>query len=102
MKLNRTIDYIRDYLGENLSLTRLFGVACFSKYHFHPIFRNFLGETVNAVVRRVRLEKAVLLLTMDGDKSVLDIALDCGSPVKKISLEEDMKSQPGCLDNAGF
>ncbi|MGA8130168.1 MAG: GyrI-like domain-containing protein, partial [Syntrophobacteraceae bacterium] len=42
------------------------------------IFRTLLGETVNRYVRRVRLEKAVRMLTFDKDKSIIDIALDCG------------------------
>lgn len=77
-RLNRTIDYIHDHLGEDLNLTRLARVACFSKYHFHRIFRTFLGETVNEYVGRVRLEKAVRMLTLDGEKSILEIVLDCG------------------------
>ena len=77
-RLNRVIDYIRDHLGEELNLTRLARVACFSKYHFHRIFRTLLGETVNEYARRVRLEKAVRMLTLEVDKSILEIALDCG------------------------
>ncbi|MGP7982071.1 MAG: helix-turn-helix domain-containing protein, partial [Syntrophobacteraceae bacterium] len=77
-RLNRTLDYIRDNCTEDLTLTKLAKVACFSKYHFHRIFRTLLGETVNRYVRRVRLEKAVRMLTFDKDKSIIDIALDCG------------------------
>ncbi|EFK05717.1 bacterial transcription activator, effector binding domain protein [delta proteobacterium NaphS2] len=77
-RLNRTIDYIHNHLGEDLNLTSLARIACFSKYHFHRIFSTFLSETVNEYVRRVRLEKAVRMLTLDRDKSVLEIALDCG------------------------
>jgi AraC family transcriptional regulator len=77
-RLNRTLDYIRDHCAEDLTLAKLARVACFSKYHFHRIFRTLLGETVNRHVRRVRLEKAVRMLTFDKDKSIIDIALDCG------------------------
>ena len=77
-RLNRTLDYIRDHCAEDLTLAKLAKVACFSKYHFHRIFRTLLGETVNRHVRRVRLEKAVRMLTFDKDKSIIDIALDCG------------------------
>ena len=76
--MNRTLDYIRDHFGEELNLTELAKVACFSKYHFHRIFHELLGETVNQHVRRVRLERAVRMLTLDKDKSVVNIALDCG------------------------
>ncbi len=77
-RLNRTLDYIRDNFTEDLTLAKLAKVACFSKYHFHRIFRTLLGETVNRHVRRVRLERAVRMLTLDKDKSIIDIALDCG------------------------
>jgi len=77
-RLNRAIDYIRDHFAEELNLTKLAEVACFSKYHFHRIFRTLLGETVSDFVRRIRLEKAVGMLTLDKDKSIIDIALDCG------------------------
>ena len=77
-RLNRVIDYIHAHLGEDLSVARLADVASFSKYHFHRIFRTFLGETVNEYVRRIRIEKAVRMLTLDHDKSILEIALDCG------------------------
>ena len=77
-RLNRTIDYIRDHYAEELNLTKLAEVACFSKFHFHRIFRALIGETVNEFVRRVRLEKAVHMLTLDKYKSIINIALDCG------------------------
>ncbi|HIJ68199.1 MAG TPA: AraC family transcriptional regulator [Deltaproteobacteria bacterium] len=77
-RLNRTLDYIRDNFTEDLTLAKLAKVACFSKYHFHRIFRTLLGETVNRYVRRVRLERAVRMLTLDKDKSIVEIALDCG------------------------
>ena len=77
-RLNRTLDYVRDHFAEDLTLTKLAKVACFSKFHFHRIFHAVLGETVNQYVRRVRLEKAARMLTHNKDQSIIDIALDCG------------------------
>ena len=77
-RLNRTLDYVRDHFAEDLTLAKLAKVACFSKFHFHRIFRTLLGETVNQYVRRVRLEKAARMLTYNKDQSIIDIALDCG------------------------
>ncbi len=76
--MNRSLDYIRAHFGEELNLSVLAKVACFSKYHFHRLFRALLGETVNEHVRRIRLERAVRMLTLDKDKSIVNIALDCG------------------------
>ena len=34
-RLNRTIDYIQNHYDEDLNLTKLAEIACFSKFHFH-------------------------------------------------------------------
>ncbi len=78
MRINRTMDYIQAHCAEDLSLERLASIACFSKFHFHRIFRAMVGETLNDYVQRVRLEKSLRLLTTDRDKSITDIALECG------------------------
>ena len=77
-RLNRTIDYIHSHSHEELNLERLAEVACFSKFHFHRIFRAILGETVNEYVQRIRLEKALGQLILSKYKSITEIALDCG------------------------
>jgi AraC family transcriptional regulator len=77
-RLNRTIDYIHSHSHEDLNLDRLAEVACFSKYHFHRIFKAILGETVNEYVQRIRLEKALSQLILNKFKSITEIALDCG------------------------
>jgi len=78
LRLNRVIDYIQNHYAEDLNLTKLAEIACFSRYHFHRVFRALVGETVNEFVRRVRLERAVHKLIMDKYKSITDIALECG------------------------
>jgi len=77
-RLNRTIDYIHQHSHENLSLDTLADVACFSKFHFHRIFKAILGETVNEFVQRIRLEKAFGQLMLHRYKPITDIALDTG------------------------
>ncbi|MBW2408556.1 MAG: AraC family transcriptional regulator [Deltaproteobacteria bacterium] len=77
-RLNRTIDYIHSHSHEDLNLDRLADVACFSKYHFHRIFKAILGETANEYVQRIRLEKALSQLILNKFKSITEIALDCG------------------------
>lgn len=52
------IDHIADNLDGDLSLERLSGIACFSPYHFHRIYRSIAGETVADTVRRLRLHRA--------------------------------------------
>ncbi len=77
-RLNRVIDYIHQHSHENLSLDTLADVACFSKFHFHRIFKAILGETVNEFVQRIRLEKAFGQLMLHRYKPITDIALDTG------------------------
>ncbi len=77
-RLNRTIDYIHNHYDEELNLTKLAEIACFSKFHFHRIFRAMVGETLNDFVQRIRLEKSVQMLITDLNKSITEIALDCG------------------------
>ena len=78
LRLNRTIDYIQNNYSEELNLSRLARIACFSKYHFHRIFLSLTGETINDFVRRIRLEKSRERLKYDLSKSITEIALECG------------------------
>ncbi|MCF2908563.1 AraC family transcriptional regulator [Pseudoalteromonas sp. DL2-H2.2] len=61
-RLLRVIDYMYDHVDQDLDVNTLADVACMSCYHFHRIFREFMGETVNATVRRMRLLKAASYL----------------------------------------
>ena len=77
-RVNRVLDYIAEHLDGELSLTRLSGIACFSPFHFHRIFQAVTGETLNSHVRRVRLERAALLMKTSPRKRITDIALEAG------------------------
>jgi AraC family transcriptional regulator len=68
-RIQRVVDYIAAHLDEALDLETLAGVACFSPYHFHRIYRGILGETVNATARRLRLHRAAIDL-LDRELSV--------------------------------
>lgn len=77
-RINRVIDYIDNNLAQELVLDQLAQVANFSRFHFHRIFRAMVGETLNQFIQRVRLEKAASQLTTQPEKSITEIALDCG------------------------
>jgi AraC-like DNA-binding protein/DNA gyrase inhibitor GyrI len=76
--VNRVLDYISQNLDGELSLTRLSAIACFSPFHFHRIFQGVTGETLNSHVRRVRLERAALLMKTSPRKRITDVALEGG------------------------
>jgi AraC family transcriptional regulator len=48
------------------------------RYHFHRIFRALVGETLHAFVKRVRLERALYLISHRKGTSLTDVALACG------------------------
>ena len=77
-RVNRVLDYIGEHLDGELSLTRLSQVACFSPFHFHRIFQAVTGETLNSHVRRVRLERAALLMKASPRKRITDVAIEAG------------------------
>jgi len=76
-RVQRVLAHIRNHLDGPLPLQELSGVACFSPYHFHRIFRGMTGESVKEHVRRLRLERAARRLRFSPD-SVTAIALDSG------------------------
>lgn len=61
-RMLRVLVHIQQNLDGELTLEELAGVAHFSPYHFHRIFRGMLGESLRAHVRRIRLERAAMRL----------------------------------------
>jgi AraC family transcriptional regulator len=76
-RLLRVLVHIQEHLDEALSLEELAGLACFSPFHFHRIFKGMVGETLREHVRRLRLERAASRLKR-GAQPVTSIALDAG------------------------
>ena len=99
-RINRVIDYINDHLEEEMTLEELARVACFSPYHFHRLFSAFAGETVSQYILRLRIEKAADQLIHQQQKTITEIALDCGfsgSAVFSRSFREQWGMSPSEL-----
>lgn len=77
-RINRVMDYIQTHLDEELRLEELARLAEFSAFHFHRIFRALTGEPLFQFILRLRLERAAAQLLSNPNKSITDIALDCG------------------------
>lgn len=77
-RVNRAIDHIVQGLGGPLKLESVARAAGFSPFHFHRVFRALMGETLNAFIRRQRLERALFLMSHGPRRSLLEVALDCG------------------------
>lgn len=76
-RLIKVVDYIHDNLDGDLDVNTLADVAIMSPYHFHRIYREMVQETLNATIRRLRLQRAAVELI----RSNLPIA----SIAKKVS-----------------
>ena len=77
-RINRVVDYIDAHLDEEHSLDKLSGIACFSPFHFHRIFKALTGETINNYVKRIRLQRAGSMLLNDYERPVTEVAALCG------------------------
>ena len=76
-RIIRTLVFLQEHLDEELSLERVAGVAAFSHFHFHRIFRALVGETPSEHVRRLRLERAAQHLKRS-ETPVTDLAFASG------------------------
>lgn len=76
-RIVRTLAHIQQHLDGELDLDQLAGVAAFSPFHFHRIFRALVGESPKEHVRRLRLERAARRLKQQ-DAPVTEIALEAG------------------------
>ncbi|HPN29998.1 MAG TPA: GyrI-like domain-containing protein [bacterium] len=77
LRVNRVVDYINYNISENFTLEKLAGIANFSPFHFHRIFKTVTGESLYSFIRRVRLERAANMLVFKND-SITGIAFNCG------------------------
>jgi AraC family transcriptional regulator len=90
-RINKVTDYIDSNLDKTLNLETLAEIANFSPFHFHRIFTVFTGETLNAFVKRLRVEKAARLLLIDSDNPINDIAYNCGYSSNSVFSREFKK-----------
>ncbi|MFG1606118.1 helix-turn-helix domain-containing protein [Actinoplanes sp. NPDC049265] len=75
--LGPVLDYLRDHLGDDVTLDDLAAVSAMSKYHFLRTFQRRLGVTPHRYLTRLRMSRAAELLTGTG-QSVQQIAFACG------------------------
>jgi len=76
-KVKRATDWAESQLPNPVTLEQLADVAKLSVSSFKHVFKDVIGITPHAYLLRKRIERAQSLLRQ-GEKSVTDIALDCG------------------------
>lgn len=72
-----TLLYVDAHLSDELTLDLLARRAGFSPYHFHRVFKQWIGEGVKGYIRRLRLERAAYRLKIS-DVPLLRLALESG------------------------
>jgi AraC family transcriptional regulator len=77
-RINKSIDYIKENLHEDLSLEKLAILSNFSKFHFHRIFKSVTGTTTNEFIKKAKIERALFFLINNPSKTISEIAHDCG------------------------
>lgn len=104
-RVNRVIDHVVTHIDEPHTLEDLAAIANFSPFHFHRVFRSLLGETLHQFTKRLRLERAVALLSQPRPGSLTEIALACGfgsSSDFSRSFKARYGVSPSAFDVAGF
>jgi AraC family transcriptional regulator len=77
-RVNLAIDHVVGHLDAPLRLRDLSRVAMLSPFHFHRVFQALVGSTPADFVKRLRLEKALTLMSRTRPPSLTMIALRCG------------------------
>ncbi len=77
VEVGRAMEYIHSNLDAAITIEVLAAIARLSPSHFARVFRQEAGKPPMEYVQDLRLERAKKLL-LAGDKSVSEIALDCG------------------------
>jgi AraC family transcriptional regulator len=77
-RVHRVMDFISEHLDESLRLDQLAQLAHFSPFHFHRVFRSVAGEPVHALIKRLRLERALFAMAHGAKESLTTIVLRCG------------------------
>ncbi len=77
-RINRAIDLIEKNIGDKLTLEKISEASGFSAFHFHRIFKGITGETLNTYIKRLRIEKAAMMLVYNPRHTLTYIAVKCG------------------------
>lgn len=60
--INKIVDYINANLKKSIDLKSLARISNISEFHFHRLFKAFIGETIGSYITRQRIEKSAQIL----------------------------------------
>ena len=92
--IKRVLKYIDRNKEEKMTLDDLAKVAHISKYHFHRLFRGYIGVSLGQYIKLKRIERSMRDLTF-GDQNILDVALSSGYE-NHASFVKAFKKELGC------
>ncbi|MCG8482732.1 MAG: AraC family transcriptional regulator [Clostridia bacterium] len=84
--INCAIDYIRAHLEENLTVEDIAEQCHFSKFYFNRLFKSVVGESVYAFIKRQRIEKSALRMSLEPEKSITEIGVHYGYSASNYSV----------------
>jgi AraC family transcriptional regulator len=93
-RMNKVVQFIECNLHEELDISYLSTIAYYSEFHFHRLFRAYVGESVYAYRKRLLLERAVKQLRYSSAQ-ITDIAFDAGYN-NQASFNKAFKNQYHC------
>ncbi len=77
-RINLALKFVEEHFAEDIGLKEIADAAYFSPFHFHRIFSAIQEEGPVDYLRRIRLEKAAVLLAIRPDQTITSIALETG------------------------
>lgn len=77
-RIIKAIAYIDSNLDADLSLEKMAGIAMYSPFHFHRIFKLITGETLQNYIIRKKIEKSAFYLAVKKDIELKELYLDLG------------------------
>lgn len=77
-RVNLAIDYIVARLDQSLRLAEVSRAAMLSPFHFHRVFHALVGVTLSDFVKRMRLDRALMMMCHARRPSLTAVAFACG------------------------
>lgn len=78
LQFNRVLEFLSARLSDPITLEQLASEVGVSQFHFSRLFKQTVGVSPMAFIKRLRIERACLLLSRRADTSVGQIAIRCG------------------------
>jgi len=77
VEIGRVIEYIHAHMHTKITIEKMAEIACMSSSHFSHVFKAETGKTPLGYLNEVRMRRVKKLL-IAGDRSITEIALECG------------------------